>query len=83
MASDISPENQQYLDQAVANGTYPSEAQALDEAVELLRKRDQLRAEVNVGMAEAERGELLPEEEVFDRLEKRARQIEANARKSA
>ena len=82
MASDISPENQQYLDQAVANGTYPSEALALDEAVELLRKRDQLRAEVRLGIAEAERGELLPEEEVFDRLEKRARQIEANARNS-
>ncbi len=82
MASGISPENQQYLEQAVANGTYPSEALALDKAVELLRKRDQLRAEVNVGKAEAERGELLPEEEVFDRLEKRARQIEANARQS-
>ena len=80
MATEISPENQQYLKQVVENGTYRDQGEALDEAVELLKRRDQLRGDIQAGIDQADRGELIPAEMVFDRLEQRAAQIERRAR---
>ena len=69
--SDLSQENRLYVSQAVEAGIYPNPEAALDEAVSLLRMRDQLRADVQLGIDQADRGELLPAEEVFQRLERR------------
>ena len=80
MASNISPDNARYIDEAVKGGVYQDEGQALDEAIGLLKKRDQLRADVRAGIDQADRGELLPAAQVFERLEERARQIEEAAR---
>lgn len=82
MSIELSAENDRYLQQVVQQGVYPSLAQAMNEAVELLKRRDQLRREIQIGIDEADRGELLDGEEVFRRLEERAREIEANSRKS-
>jgi predicted transcriptional regulator len=62
---------------------YRDRAAAMDEAVELLRRRDQLRSDVRAGIEQADRGELLSADEVFTRLEERARQIEASSRNQA
>lgn len=78
--ADISPDSARYIDAAVRRGAYATEAEALDEAVGLLKKRDQLRADVQAGINQADNGELLPADEVLDRLEERARNIEAFAR---
>ena len=59
MANDISPENARYIADAVKNGIYKDEAQALDEAVGLLRTRDQLRAEILNGSVLARHDDLL------------------------
>lgn len=75
--ANLSHENQLYLTEAVAAGFYANSDLALDEAVGLLRMRDQLRTEVKRGTEQADRGELLPAEEVFDRLQQRVEQIEA------
>ena len=75
--SDISPENRLYVSQAVEAGVYPNPKAALDEAVSLLRMRDQLRAEVQLGTAQADQGKLLPAEEVFERIESRVAELEA------
>ncbi len=77
--ADISNDNAQYLDAAVRRGDYNDQTEALNEAVGLLKRRDQLRADVQAGTDQADNGELLPAHEVFDRLEKRARQIEEDA----
>jgi len=79
MNVDLSPENSRYVRQRVEAGAYPNESEAVDEAIRLLRKRDELRADVLAGIGEADRGELLPAEDVFARLEERARQIEEAA----
>ena len=50
MANNLTPESDRYIKQAVANGMYQSEEQALEQAVELLKKRDQLRADVAAGI---------------------------------
>jgi hypothetical protein len=75
----ISPESFSYISDAVRLGIYPTPEAALEEAVILLRKRDELRADVQKGIAQANRGELLPAEEVFRRLELRVAEIEAQA----
>jgi Arc/MetJ-type ribon-helix-helix transcriptional regulator len=77
--ADISQDNARYIDEAVKLGTYSDENEALNEAVSLLKRRDQLRAEVHAGIVQADAGELLPAEKVFERLERRAREIEEAA----
>jgi Arc/MetJ-type ribon-helix-helix transcriptional regulator len=83
MSAEISAENERYLQQVVDRGIYRDRAEAIDEAVELLKRRDQLRSDVHSGIEQADRGELLDAEDVFRRLEERAHQIEANARAKA
>jgi putative addiction module CopG family antidote len=79
MNIDLSAENRRYVRHLVEAGAYSNEGEVLDEAVTLLRKRDELRADVLAGIREADRGEFLPAAEVFARLEQRARQIEEAA----
>ena len=80
MTQDLSPDNARYLDDAVREGIYQDVGQALDQAVDLLRQRDQLRADVQAGIAQADDGQLLDADEVFDRLEAKATNIESCAR---
>lgn len=68
MSGRLSPENEQFLDQAVATGVYHDRDEALDEAVRLLRRREQLVEEVNRGIEQISRGETVP----FDLSEMKA-----------
>jgi predicted transcriptional regulator len=79
MNTKISAQNERYLEHVVAKGTYRDLAEAIDQAVELLKRRDTLRDDVRGGIEQADRGELLDADRVFRRLEERARQIEADA----
>lgn len=56
----LSPENEQFLERAVSVGMYHDRSEALDKAVELLRQREQLIRDVNVGIEQLERGEGMP-----------------------
>jgi predicted transcriptional regulator len=76
MAEEISPENEEFLQAIVAEGSFPSRATALNTAIDLLRNRQQLIANVRAGIDQADRGEVNPAEEVFARLEARARELE-------
>jgi Arc/MetJ-type ribon-helix-helix transcriptional regulator len=80
MSTEYSAESERYLRQLVERGVYHDRAAAIDEAVALLKRRDQLRADVCLGIEQADRGELNDSEGVFQLLEERARQIEAQAR---
>lgn len=42
MAADLTPENEKFIAEQVAQGTYESREDALDAGVELLRKHNQL-----------------------------------------
>jgi predicted transcriptional regulator len=79
MSTEISAENEQYLQCLVERGVYRDRAAAIDDAVALLMRRDQLRSDVQAGITQADSGQLLNAEDVFRRLEERARQIEAQA----
>jgi antitoxin ParD1/3/4 len=60
MATDLSPENEQFIQTAIASGLYHNRGEALDMAVDLLKKREQLIRDVNLGIEQLERGEGTP-----------------------
>lgn len=76
MSVDLSPENEQFIDLIVAQGAYSDRKEALDEAIQLLRRRERLRQEINEGLA----GDFIPAEEVHERLRKKVAEIEKRAK---
>jgi len=60
MSSQLSPENERFLEHAVSVGMYHDRDEALDRAVEVLRRREQLIRDVNRGIEQLERGEGVP-----------------------
>lgn len=60
MSSGLSQENEQFLQRAVATGMYHDRDEAIDIAVEILRRREQLIRDVNKGIEQLERGEGIP-----------------------
>jgi Arc/MetJ-type ribon-helix-helix transcriptional regulator len=60
MSDNLSPENEQFLERAVATGMYLNRDEALDRAVELLKRREKLIVEVNKGIEQLNRGECMP-----------------------
>jgi Arc/MetJ-type ribon-helix-helix transcriptional regulator len=56
MSIDLSPENEIYIDQAVANGLFQDRHQALNTAIELLKQRERLIRDVNSGIEQLEMG---------------------------
>ena len=56
MDTDISHENEQYIDTAVANGFFQDRGQALNTAIELLKRRERIIRDVNSGIDQLESG---------------------------
>ena len=59
MSTDLSPENEQFLQQVVAAGVFPDRGQALDEAVGLLRRRQELLAHIEESTQQLRSGDFL------------------------
>lgn len=68
MSLTFSPDNQQFIEQALSAGTFPSKEALLDEAVAQLREREETLAAVREGLAQAERGEGMDFDEAKDML---------------
>ena len=58
--SNLSPENERFLEHAIAVGMYHDRGEALDKAVQLLRQQEHLVRDVNEGIGQLERGEGVP-----------------------
>ena len=69
MASEVSPENEQFIQHELESGAYQNRAELLDEAVRLLKRRRELQRDVQAGI---DSGPSVPGSEVFRRLEKKA-----------
>ena len=75
----LTPELEHLIDQRVKSGMYNSASEVVREALRLLVERDQLkqmkldelRRQIQVGIDQADRGEVLSEEEVLQRLKLR------------
>jgi Arc/MetJ-type ribon-helix-helix transcriptional regulator len=79
MAVVITPEMEQRIKTILKSGHHKSEAAVLEEALRLMERREQFRAEMLQAIAEADRGELLDEEEFFRDLEAQVEQFTTKA----
>jgi Arc/MetJ-type ribon-helix-helix transcriptional regulator len=68
----LTPDLQDYLSTAVSTGLYRDEADALNQAVVLLRRRDTLLRELDEAHGQIEGGLGIESETVLSRLEERA-----------
>ncbi|MGA2067290.1 MAG: hypothetical protein ABSG86_20130 [Thermoguttaceae bacterium] len=59
MSNDLSPENEQFIQQAVTAGVFPDRRQALDEAVGLLKKRQELLGHIEEGTEQLRNGDFV------------------------
>jgi antitoxin ParD1/3/4 len=73
MRTELSPQSEQFIQQAVEIGIFNSRAQLLNTAVDLLNKR--LKQMIQEGIDQLDRGEGIPAEEVFAKLERKAKAI--------
>ena len=71
----IPVEFEPFVQSIIGSGTYKTEAEVVGEALRILKKREQLRRDVNDGIKQLEEGEGVDGEEVFERLEKKAEAI--------
>lgn len=80
MSAVMTPELQELVESIMAGGSYRDEAEVVGEALRLLQKRDQLKAEIQVGLDELDRGEWIDGELVFKELRARAAEIESQTK---
>jgi len=69
MASDISPESEQFIQHELESGTYQNRAELLEEAVRLLKRRRELQRDIQAGI---DSGPSISGSEVFRRLQDKA-----------
>ncbi len=77
MPIEISPEHQKLIDDAIKSGVYTTPSQVVGQALErmaheeeLIRaRRDFIREKIDRGIAEADRGEVIPGNEFLRRFE--------------
>ncbi|MCC5630708.1 type II toxin-antitoxin system ParD family antitoxin [Nostoc sphaeroides CHAB 2801] len=85
MNISLTPELEQLVKDKVSSGKYHSVSEVMGEALRLLEERDRLRdqrlaelkAKIQVGIEELERGEGIDGEEVFAEIEEDIRRAEA------
>lgn len=73
MDVSLSPENEHFVRDALESGAYTDSAQVLDEALDLLRRKQALRRDVDAGIAQLDNGEVVPSDQMFDRLRRRVK----------
>ena len=75
MSVQITPEVEGLVRSIMSDGRYRDEAEVLSEALRLLQNRDRLRAEINDGIAELDRGERIDADTVFAELDQKASKL--------
>lgn len=91
MNVSLTPELEQFVHDKVKSGRYLSASEVVREALRLLEERDrlyqaklaELRQHLVIGIEQADRGELIDDDDVFAELEDDIRQIEAEQRRTA
>ncbi len=76
MASDISPENEQFVKYELESGNYRTRAELLDDALSLLKRRRELEHQIRAGI---DSGPSISGQEVFERLQTKAADLARQA----
>jgi antitoxin ParD1/3/4 len=82
MNIELPSTQQDYLEGLVAAGRYPTVNDAVREGVDLLISQEDLKQQVQIGIDQADRGELSDHESVFSRVRSVARAADDAARRS-
>ena len=82
MSTDVSPENEQYIASVVARGDFRDRSEVLNTGVELLRRRNDLVADVEAGTRQLENGDYHDYDReglhrLFDRIKAEGRSVDA------
>ena len=72
MNSDVSPENEQFIQHELESGVYQTRGALLDDAVGLLKRHREFQRDIQAGI---DSGPSIPGSEVFRRLEKKAQDV--------
>ncbi|MBD2065939.1 type II toxin-antitoxin system ParD family antitoxin [Leptolyngbya sp. FACHB-671] len=91
MNVSLTPELEQFVHEKVKSGRYLSASEVVREALRLLEERDrlyqaklaELQQDLAIGIEQADRGELIDDDDLFAELEDGIRQIEADQRRTA
>ena len=69
MSTQLSPPNEQFIQDLIVSGQYRSRVEVLERAVELLKRREHLLREVNAGVEQLNRGQFTEyDEQSLDRF---------------
>jgi antitoxin ParD1/3/4 len=79
MNVQIPPDLNPFVEQMVSCGSYRNEEEVVIEGLRLLQNREQLRADVIAGIHQLEQGHGIDGNDVFSRLEARAKQLDQKA----
>ena len=75
MSVVITPEIEQMVQAIIRTGQFKDETAVVKEGLRLIQQREKFREEMRQSLAEADRGELLDEEQFFRELEDYADQL--------
>ena len=76
MSTEISAVHEQFIEQAIERGVFQSRSEALDQAVALLKQREELKQAIQAGI---DSGPSVSAEQVFGQLERCATEIDERA----
>jgi Arc/MetJ-type ribon-helix-helix transcriptional regulator len=75
----ITLEIKQKIDTILEAGGYETETEVIDDALNLLQKRNQLRMDIQNDFRQLDRGEYLDEDQIFNDEEKAAKLMQADS----
>ncbi len=79
MNVQLNPDAVQFVEGLVASGQFESPEAAVAAGVQLLKSQQQLRAEIQKGIDDADAGRVFDGEEVFAELREKARKLTESA----
>ncbi len=79
MNIQLTPDASQYVQSLVAAGQYPSVQDAVADGMRLLKVQQERKAQIQIGIDQADRDELHEHDEVFDSLRAELNRIKSTA----
>ena len=76
MNISLPPDQQSFIDDLVQSGRFSSADEAIRECVRLLMTREQLRHQIDVGIQQADRDDVMDHDTVFANLRSRAAELQ-------
>lgn len=79
MNLELPAEQQAFIESLVESGRFSSVDEAISEGIRLLVSQERLKQEIQIGIQQADRGDVADHDTVFAQLRKTATELEADA----